>query len=346
MIFNVFKEDRFGCIGDIYYKYHFFNTNLPLIITFAPNMGFSSKSVEQGDDPWSFSFLKKRQINVISFSCISNKTNYYRDNKFIDNLQNLSNSLPEFPERLAYGCSMGAYGASAFSNVLKVNRLLLIDPISSRKRDIATWDYDAGRALNTFDYDWSGKYIDGAETNATGYVVYDPLFNLDKLHAIRYKNLVKLKVSGVGHHMTAHLQEMGMLAWLVETFISDNLDQKDFQRKAKNRRNIVRYYRWMLGPENKYRTHQRSLIVRKHLLAIRRKVTLQEEGFESYSGFRRAPNNKEIDLVIQTAKKIESIDIELSYKLMSLADKHRSSNTSIKNKLNEYEYMLGFREDY
>ena len=68
----------------------------------------------------------------------------------------------------------------AYSDTLKINRLLLIKSISSRRNDIAIWDYNDKRGLDTLDLDWSGQFDDGADTKASGYVIYDPLCDLDK----------------------------------------------------------------------------------------------------------------------------------------------------------------------
>lgn len=262
MQFN-FNAAEYGVLGTIYYKYFFFDPSLPLVITFAPWFFVSNQHVEEGLDPWGYSFIKGLGYNVLSFQCTEGNINYYRDKIFIKELNRLGADLPDFIERLSYGYSMGGYAATAFSEPLKVDRVLAINPIASRRRDLAPWDYEAGRGLGSFNFDWSGEYTDGAETKASGYVVYDPLYELDRLHAIRYKNLSLLRAPGLGHHIPTHFLSMNMLKWLVEAFIKNDLKKDDFYRLARNRRNIKGYYEWMLSEDNKRLTPMRKKVLER-----------------------------------------------------------------------------------
>lgn len=310
-----------------------------MVITFAPWSAVSYRHVEEGLDPWGYKFIKGLGYNVLSFHCTEGNINFYRDKIFIQELNQLGVDLPDFIERLSYGSSMGGYAATAFSEPLKVNRVLAISPISSRRRDLATWDYEAGRSLESFNLDWSGQYTDGAESSASGYVVYDPLYDLDKLHAIRYKSLSFLRVPGVGHHLPRHLQSMNMLNWLVEAFIKNDLRKDDFYRLARNRRNIQIYYEWMLSKENKKLTPMREKILNANYLKIRQDI-FSNEDTSKYNGFLRKPSQKEVDKIIDTAVIIENIDIKTAYTLMSLALKYRSSDPFIENKVKEYSEII------
>lgn len=334
--FNVAEH---GVLGTIYYKYFFSDPGLPLVITFASWGSISKQRVSEGLDPWGYSFIKGLGYNVLSFQCTEGNINYYRDKIFIQGLDQLGSDLPDFIERLSYGGSMGGYAATAFSKPLKVNRVLAINPISSRRRDLAAWDYEAGRGLKSFTFDWSGEYTDGAETSASGYVVYDPLYDLDKLHAIRYKNLSLLRVPGVGHGMPNHLLSMNMLKWLVDAFIKNDLSKDDFYRLARNRRNIKRYYQWMLSKENKKLTPMRKKILETRYLKIRQEILLNEDT-SKYKGFLRKPSQKEIDKIRNMAVILEDIDIEAAYTLMNLAHKYRPDGLFIKNKVQEYSKII------
>ena len=98
----------------------------------------------------------------------------------------------------------------------------------------------------------NGEVIDGALSKCQGFVIYDPINSLDRKHALRYNNLTHLKIPGVGHGIPVHLQEMGMLKWVVVCFISNTLNISTFYEKARKRRTISRYYKWLLGKENKH----------------------------------------------------------------------------------------------
>lgn len=262
----IFDQDQHGLLGTIYFKYHLFDTDLPLIITFAPRSEISAESAKKGLSPWGFDYIKKLGYNVLSFQCLKGNINYYRDNTFLKKLPLIGEGLPNFTERLSYGVSMGGYAATAFSNPLKVDRVLVISPITSRRRDIATWDYEAGRNLNSFDLDWNGNYTDGAISDASGYVVYDPLFDLDKLHAVRYTRLKPLRVPGLGHGITLPLRDLDMLTWLVESFIKDIINESEFYNRSRNRKKLKQYYQRMLRKENKLLTPGREKILKRKYL--------------------------------------------------------------------------------
>lgn len=191
-----------GSIGDVFFKINIFNTNKPIVITFQ-NHGqpLSENEISKPNAyVWGYNFiLSTNNYNVLSFSCIK-KDNWYRDKQFIESLPSLSQLISAFPIRLGYGSSMGGYGVSAFSNILNIERLLLMNPISSLNKNISPWE---DRFNNDLDYDWNGLYNDASITKSNGYVVFDPLFHKDKMHAEKYTKLRKIKLPGVGHAMPA-----------------------------------------------------------------------------------------------------------------------------------------------
>jgi len=339
MTFSSFNEECYGFIGSIYFKYYFVDPASPLVITFAPWGGIDEDLAKSGGSPWGYEFIKSKSLNILSFSTISGKENYYRDSIFLSQLENIGNIIPKFPERLGYGNSMGGYAVSAFSNPLKIDRVLLLDPVSSRRKDIATWDYNGGRNLRSFDFDWSGMYTDGADTIAKGYVVYDPLFDLDKKHATRYHSLTKLRVPGVGHSMPQHLQSMHMLGWVVDGFIKDELSIKEFYKKARSRRNISQYYEWMLSSQNKKLTTRRMNVIRNYYIKIKNDLHTGERLAKNYESFFIL-NDIQVTNVVNMAISLENIDMKTSYQLMLLVLERNPKNSYYLQKTERYKKVL------
>lgn len=268
-----FNQVESGVVDTIVYKYDFHDLSKPLIVTFSPANISVDKVNGEYSSPWAFDFLRKKGLNVLSFSC-SSKKNWYRSEplrKFIDKL---SKELPQFSEKIGYGSSMGAYAVSAYSNLLKLNRVLLINPISTLNRKLVPFETRFQTYARKFD--WENGCFDGAKTKAKGFVVYDPLFHLDSTHAKRYKGLVKLKVPGVGHNMPVHLNKMGILQDLVAKFIDDKLDVASFHKVARVRRDIKRYYTWMLSDENVHLTEYRKQVILKYALMKKFRVIPKE----------------------------------------------------------------------
>ncbi|WP_193089800.1 hypothetical protein [Advenella sp. FME57] len=320
-----FNIDRASSAANVYFKYHFCNIKKPLVITFA-NLGelIDEAKISEYPSPWGFEFVKRKGLNVLSFaSC--RPSNWYRKRAFPAFLRDLSANLPDFPERLGYGGSMGGYGVSAFANILRMNRVLLMNPISTLNDRLVPWEtrFPGGRSLS-----WKYGVFDGSKMNCPGYVVYDPLFKLDRLHALRYKkNIVHLKIPGVGHSTPTHLQTMKLLSPLFQAFVDGDIDCVQFHESVRKRRNIVRYYDEMLNEE--FRTHTET---RRRIIQNRKNQFLQ--------GQINSPQNitierKFADTLRDSARLLEDIDIHKALKLMELAYQIRQG-TFIEKKIKQY----------
>ena len=253
-------------VGNVYCKYQLLDADRPVVVSFAHHIsGVEEDKIEQSPDPWAFQYLSARSPNVVCFSFISGKYTYYRDRNLLDALPGISSSLRLFPQRLGYGCSAGAYAVSAFSNVLRLDKILLLCPISTRLREVATWDLEAKRFLSSFDFDWEEPYADGAATESEGYVIYDPLFRLDRLHAERYTKLKKLVLPGTGHLVPDRLHRLGMLSWTVDSFLTGEIPESEFYTRARGRKELRDYYAWMLSRENVRLTKTREKAILRAL---------------------------------------------------------------------------------
>ncbi|MBE0464404.1 hypothetical protein [Halomonas colorata] len=325
-MFNSYAENGFGFIGSIYVKYNIINKDSPVIFTFANGGSLVDLNQELGSDqpsPWGYEFLKGLGHNVVSFSCVKGCYNYYRDRDFYSQLLKLREYFSCFPERLGYGASMGGYGVSAYANVLGIDRVLLMNPISTRSIDINRWDYEAGRSLSTYEFDWDGPCNDGAVMSARGYVVYDPLYALDKQHADRYNTLRKLKITGLGHGIPQYLNEIGVLKKLVTDFLADCVNEYWFYQSSRKRRNILRYYDWLLSYENKHLTYRRELVVRHY-----RKIFIDNLPVPS-----PVLNKSQVNVMRDAALLLESIDKSMALQLFRIVKLYRPKSRGVKNKI-------------
>ncbi len=256
-----------GTVDKVWYKFSIIDYNKPIVITFAPykpnSVLHSPEDIEKSDFEelfiWGFDFIKKEGFNVISFDTLKNGL-WYRSEYLADYLKNLSEEIYGFPLRLGYGGSMGGYGVSVFSNLLNLNRVLLLNPFSTLNRRLAPFETRFSDFLKNDN--WESGFFDGGECNAKGYVIYDPLFHLDVKQANRYKNLEHLRLPGVGHSMPMHLQRLGMLGWIAKSFLHENhIDKNRFYKEARRRRNYSEYYNWLLSKMNRHLTLKRKNII-------------------------------------------------------------------------------------
>lgn len=323
--------EDFGVVGGIYYKSYFSNINSPLVIAFSPESSYILEdNVESSPDPWAFSYICKQGLNALCFTPVRGKARYYRDPEFRSFLEKISTELDrkEFPEILSYGASMGGYAASAYANLLNVNRMLLFNPISTRKRSLAPWDYNARRSPHSWGDFWDESYSDGADANASGYIIYDPLFELDKLHAKRYKNLEELYFIGGGHTAIAIIKNIGMLDPVFKQFVSGVIDKDFFYKVQRKKKKQYEYYI--------------NLIEKNNYLTAKRRNLIDYYRVKEFSGFSfHGLSKKDIDLIRDSALILEKIggleNLEASYKLMMLAHQLRPSGPLIKSKLSQLE---------
>lgn len=226
-------------------EYHIFDINSPIIITFSPaGYVLTTKDIEQGRNAWGFTLFKKMKINVIAFTAINEKHWFVLPE--VDNyIKGLAPLLEQFPERLGYGASMGAFASTFYANELKLDRLLLITPMNIPKR-----------INNDINFDYA-KNFKGEIA-----LIYDPLCPVDKLCALKYPQQTQyLKFYSVGHQVIESLSNIGFLKTLVLQFIKNKINPKLFAIEARKRKNLERYYSYLKRNPTKKNTVRRKEII-------------------------------------------------------------------------------------
>lgn len=327
---NLFKgEEGFSSIGNVYYRYYLRNKEAPLVVTFS-YLGANSKreSAENGTHfPWGYEFIVSQGLNALSFCCIGGN-NWYTDREFQGEVENIGKEIEKTGLKvLGYGGSMGGFGVSAFANPLRIEKMLLLNPISTLNSSKAPFEYRFNNARKNLD--WNCLYNDGADADALGYVVYDPFFKVDALHAERYSHLEKLKFPGVGHSIPNHLARIRALKWVFSSFLEGSIDKQRFNELLRRKRNYRHYYNWMLSDENSYLTKNRREVVERYFNA-----------YMLLNGETGIPESKDVNFIRDLALNYEKEDLAVSYQLMAMAEKFRPRGPFIKRKLKEYKKRL------
>ncbi|USD41334.1 hypothetical protein J4N42_00965 [Vibrio sp. SCSIO 43135] len=322
-----------GIVNNVYYRCKVTDLEKPLVVCFANAGKKNIASLEEAKSleysPWGFEYISsKKDLNVISFSCIG-EAMWYRDVAFIAFLESQVTRVTRLFSRVyGYGGSMGGYAVATFQKLLNMDRVLLLNPISTLNSEVVPWEKRFSNAQKNLD--WSSDYSDSALNEMQGYVIYDPLFSADKRHADRYRGLKKLKIPGVGHKMPLHLKNLKMLSWVFDSFLNDSIDEKKFNKMARKRRNYINYYKWLLSKQNTHISPIRRSIILRHYKAHQVK-----EG-DNFNKMTR----DEVDMIRDSAVLLEDVDIEYSYKLMMIAKKLRPKGKFISSKLSQYRRTL------
>jgi len=343
-------------VDNIYVKYYIFDSNKPLMFTFAnadlkeQRCTLSSNAVARGASPWAYDIMKAKGLNVISFASIG-VASWYRSQTFYDFVLELTEALKDFPVRLGYGDSMGAFGAAAFSNILQIDRLLLLYPISTLNVNVVPWvkGYEFARKS----YEWESGCFDAADSNSRGIIFYDPLTMGDRKHEERFSSqFQRVRCPGLGHGFIGTLNEMGILKKLLDDFIMDEVNVQSLQKLCNiKRRSTKRYVDIM---KQKKMSGWKRLVLEKHEenLLIRR---LEPKVFQNkivdfiqageldkavaLSGIVDWPN-EHADVYRDQAIFFESCDLAGAMKLMSIAHKIRPDGRYIIKKIKQYKQLL------
>lgn len=318
-----------GVVGNVYYKYNFISYDLPVVVSFAFLNSNAKKDdlKNEGFEPWAYHYLSKKGVNVVSFCCFEGN-DWYLDDEFYEFTLWLGSVISEFPSRVGYGSSMGAFGVASHANNLRLDSILLCAPISTLNNELASFEYRFNPAVRRLD--WSDKKKDGATCRSNGYVVYDPLFEVDSLHASRFSSLRPLKLLGVGHGIAVHLNNLGMLNWMVDELIwNGSISEDRFYEESRARKNYNRYYHWMLSNNNKYLTPGRSEVIR----AYYERLLLKR-------GDAKVIENKYISQIRNIALSLEGENIQAAHDLMIIASKLRPEGPLINKKLKEMQIRL------
>ncbi|WP_434926178.1 hypothetical protein [Shewanella sp. HL-SH2] len=250
-------------IDNVVVKYHIFDVNQPIMITFPPVCQSISNIDAAADAPvWSFDYFANRKLNIIAFNHIG-EGNYFDSEMFISYLDKLKHAIAMFPSKVGYGTSLGGFALSLHADRLDLDKALLMMPQSTYCKSIAPWDPIVTNAQDSRISDM--KTLDGKGCKTPLTVIYDPLSIADKLHVQRFEQaLTVLKIYAVGHRVPRALQHLNMLSEVILQFRLGTIDQDYFYAGIRGRRALSYYFRDAFKKPNKSYTNRRVAIIYWH----------------------------------------------------------------------------------
>ncbi|MGO4907553.1 hypothetical protein ACEN2J_04385 [Pseudorhodobacter sp. W20_MBD10_FR17] len=143
-----------------------------------------------------------------------------------------------------YGASMGGFGAAVFAPLAPGCTVLAFAPQSTLDGKVVPFErrYRYGRGLG----DWSAPFNDaavGVQSAGCAYLIYDPVVEGDKLHALRMvgEGVTLLPVPHFSHKIPPMLMRMGVLKEVAVLGMKGALDPLTFRRLMRSRRGAVPY---------------------------------------------------------------------------------------------------------
>lgn len=195
--------------------------------------------------PWGFSFIEKQGWSMLGV--MANGWTWYRDPWVWGEFDRLAAEgfFKGFDRVVFYGASMGGYAACAFVPACPGADVLAISPQSTLNKALVPWET---RYSTAWGKDFSGRYGDAAQTLASAgraMILYDPYETLDAGHVDRLTggNVTKLRAPLMGHRLGSSLSQMGILTPVTLAALDGTLDEGDFYRLLRKRRDFPRYQR-------------------------------------------------------------------------------------------------------
>lgn len=194
-------------------------------------------------ESWGYTFYRAEgwsHLGVMSF-----EANWYRDASLFNWIEGMARQgfFKRFKRVLLTGTSMGAYASTAFARLIPGCTVLAFSPQSTLDTNLVPWETRFGSGRKQ---DWSGRFADGAEALEQAgnvYILYDPHFEQDRLHAERYqgKNIVPL-ATWFSHHKSAlFLRRAELLKPITREAMDGTLTPQSYYKMYRERRNLPWY---------------------------------------------------------------------------------------------------------
>lgn len=202
-----------------------------------------------------------RELGWSHIALFSNATSWFREERVYGYFDRLIDEgfLEDFERVIFFGVGAGGYAASAFSVAAPGSTVIAVAPQATLDPTIAGWDdrFHTHRRLNFKDrFGYAPDMLDAAEKS---FVVYDPMVELDAMHATLFRapntDLIRLRNGGAG--LGRELMGMNALRPLFSSAERGTLNPLDFYQSFRLRQTYLPYLRSLL---TRVHTEERHLL--------------------------------------------------------------------------------------
>ncbi|MCB1409866.1 MAG: phosphoadenosine phosphosulfate reductase [Rhodobacteraceae bacterium] len=186
-----------------------------------------------------------------SLSIIADGPTWYRDRAVYGYFDRLIDDafFEDFDHVVFYGAGMGGYGAAAFSVSAPGSTVVALAPQATLDTDSAEWDR---RFMKARRLDFTSRFgfaPDMAEGSERVFIVYDPVQQVDAVHAALFRgsHVTKLRARNIGRDPQAELARIDALRPLIDTACQGTLTDRAFFRLWRARRDNVHYLGRLIG---------------------------------------------------------------------------------------------------
>ena len=186
-----------------------------------------------------------------SLSIVAHGPSWYRDHHVYGFFDRLIDDafFEDFDRVVFYGAGMGGYGAAAYAVAAPGSTVLALAPQATLDTDLAEWDRRFPRARRLNFADRFGFAPDMTEGCDKVFVVYDPVQQVDAVHAAMFRgpHIVKLRARHIGRDPQSELARINVLRPLIDAACSGTLDANLFHRLWRARRKHPQFLGRLVG---------------------------------------------------------------------------------------------------
>lgn len=220
----------------------FFNDQGPvLLVTFETLAGVRAAGGPQM--PLGYQIAAPRGWS--SLTILAHDETWYRDHFVWGYFDRLIDDafFEDFDRVVFYGAGMGGYGATAFSVAAPGATVVAVAPQATLATDSAEWDRRFPRARRLDFTSRFGYAPDMTEGCAQVFVLYDPVQQVDAVHAALFRgaHVVKLRARNIGRDPQAELARMSVLRPFLDAACSGTLSAHRFYRLWRTRQTHPQY---------------------------------------------------------------------------------------------------------
>lgn len=182
---------------------------------------------------------------------LSEANDWFRDPKVYGYFDRLVDDgfFEEFDRIVFYGAGPCGYAAAAFSVAAPGATVIALAPQATLDPRVTEWDPRFAKHRRLSFTDRYGYAPDMLEAADHAYVLYDPLSDLDAMHAALFTrpNVSKLRCRYLDGSIESDLIKMGVLGDLIDAACEGKLEEQVFHRLFRARRDNPLYLRRLLA---------------------------------------------------------------------------------------------------
>lgn len=186
-----------------------------------------------------------------SLTILAHQDSWFRDAPVFGFFDRLIDDafFEDFDRVVFYGAGMGGYGAAAFSVAAPGCTVLALAPQATLDPDAAEWDRRFLKARRLDFSDRFGFAPDMVEGSAKAFLVYDPIQQVDAVHAAMFRGpqVVKLRARNIGRDPQAELARLNILRPLIDAACTGTLTAQTFFGLWRARRDSAPYLGRLIG---------------------------------------------------------------------------------------------------